>query len=352
MSTPNYAEWRKLCRSDLTTFDDVMTNIVLEYMELGWLGKMSKKGHAILHAPDGENTTSVSRSSGRGGSGTRARADIERWKANRPGRAFGIPLVPEKVIFDDRDDYERFGVVMRDPKIRDHLRMMRDAGYTMENADERILLNTSNNTSEKENWYAVDPMTRTAIAWGKDLTEERVYEVHYGTTTLEKPVTEPDYQSYVCGECGEVLDSKNSLGGHMNGHKPKVRCEVEDCGWEGVYIESHLTRKHPLWAALSEESRAEVRDLIANGDTVYATDIEEIVADVEPEPMSEPSGTLDPLTAMQALIDEVQASRVRQENFTEASEEIASLRAELAAVTLDRDHYKAKVDVLREALEL
>ena len=82
--------WRPLTRGDLTTFDDFMTNIVMEYTTLGWVGKMSKKGHAVLRAPDGETTVSVSRSSSRASSGTRARADLDRWKNNQPGRAFGI----------------------------------------------------------------------------------------------------------------------------------------------------------------------------------------------------------------------------------------------------------------------
>ena len=386
MSTPNYTDWRQLGRPDLTTFDDTMTGIVMEYMDLGWLGKMSKKGHAILRAPDGKDTTSVSRSGGRGGSGTRARADLERWKANRPGRAFGVPLVPEREMFDDLDDYERYGVVMRDPKLRDHLRMMRDLGHTPETAHERLMVNTSSNSSEKENWYAIDPMTRKAVAWGKDLTEERVYEVHYGTNTLEKTKPETESLPYVCDECGLEFDSGRSLGGHVNGHKPLVRCEV--CGWEGKYIIAHMDRKHPQWVALSDASKDEVKDLLDSGElhpaaltsskvkdaiiaahgvgggnpteksldwsnpiaTVVDPDpLEALMAD---EPKTEPLATVDPLDAVQALIDEVRAGRSRHEDFLAASEEITRLRAELAEVTKDRDHYKAKVEVLREALDL
>src|SRR6188768_2835724 len=90
MSTPSTTIWRPLTRADLTTFDTFMTDIVMEYTSLGWMGKMSTKGHAVLRAPDGVTTTSVSRSSNRGSSGTRARDELNRWKNGQPGSSFGI----------------------------------------------------------------------------------------------------------------------------------------------------------------------------------------------------------------------------------------------------------------------
>jgi hypothetical protein len=56
------AGWRVLTRRDLNAFDDDATAAVLLAMERGGVGRISKNGHAILRAPDGQ-TMSVTRSS-------------------------------------------------------------------------------------------------------------------------------------------------------------------------------------------------------------------------------------------------------------------------------------------------
>src|SRR5699024_3883928 len=65
--------------TDLTTFDKEATTLVLEAMDYGWLGRISSKNHAILRAPDGQTTISVSRDSLRGRSGRNCRAQFDRW---------------------------------------------------------------------------------------------------------------------------------------------------------------------------------------------------------------------------------------------------------------------------------
>jgi hypothetical protein len=52
--------FRKLTRQDLTQFDTESTKLILKAMELGGLGRVSSKGHAILRSPGGQ-TMSVSR---------------------------------------------------------------------------------------------------------------------------------------------------------------------------------------------------------------------------------------------------------------------------------------------------
>lgn len=73
------AEYTRLQRTDLTTFDKEATTLVLEAMDYGWLGRISSKNHAILRAPDGQTTISVSRDSLRGRSGRNCRAQFDRW---------------------------------------------------------------------------------------------------------------------------------------------------------------------------------------------------------------------------------------------------------------------------------
>lgn len=58
------ANWYKLTRSDLATFDDIATNVILYAMERGGSGRISRKGHAILRGPNG-GTMSVPRDGNR-----------------------------------------------------------------------------------------------------------------------------------------------------------------------------------------------------------------------------------------------------------------------------------------------
>lgn len=75
--------WARLTREDVSGFDKTMAEIVLEMGEHGWVGRMSSKGHAIMRAPDGTCTHSVSRDSLKGRSGKNTRAVFERWKREK-----------------------------------------------------------------------------------------------------------------------------------------------------------------------------------------------------------------------------------------------------------------------------
>jgi len=47
--------------SELTNFDKTSRSLITEYVDAGWTYDVSKRGHAILRAPDGISTTSVTR---------------------------------------------------------------------------------------------------------------------------------------------------------------------------------------------------------------------------------------------------------------------------------------------------
>lgn len=69
-----------LTRGDLTPFDDQAKALILEAVTAGWRGYISRSNHAILYAPDGRGTISVSRNSKRGRSGRNADAAFRRWE--------------------------------------------------------------------------------------------------------------------------------------------------------------------------------------------------------------------------------------------------------------------------------
>lgn len=53
--------WKKLTRSDLTTFDNDATEAVLLAMARGGIGRITTQGHAFIRAPEGRGSMSVSR---------------------------------------------------------------------------------------------------------------------------------------------------------------------------------------------------------------------------------------------------------------------------------------------------
>lgn len=75
------AEYISLTRADVPGHDDQAKDLIVEMVALGWTGRLSSKGHAIMRSPDGESTSSIARDSKRGRSGRNARADFERWKS-------------------------------------------------------------------------------------------------------------------------------------------------------------------------------------------------------------------------------------------------------------------------------
>ena len=61
---------------------------------------------------------------------------------------------------------------------------------------------------------------------------------------------------------------------------------------------------------------------------------------------------MDPLDAVQALIEEVRANRVRTDDLLDMGKEMTALRETLATVTKERDDLQARLDLLRETLAL
>lgn len=66
--------------AELGRFDQRATDLILEAMDAGWVGYISGRNHAILYAPDGRGSLSVSRDSKRGRSGRNAEAAYRRWE--------------------------------------------------------------------------------------------------------------------------------------------------------------------------------------------------------------------------------------------------------------------------------
>lgn len=60
-------------------FDKEAAQLIREAEALGWSGKVTRRAHVILRAPDGETQIVVSRDSLRGRSGRNQQAELRRW---------------------------------------------------------------------------------------------------------------------------------------------------------------------------------------------------------------------------------------------------------------------------------
>lgn len=65
---------------DIKKFDQEAKELVADFQEAGWRGYLSNQGHAIMMAPDGVTTSSVSGHSGGPHLAKTARADLKRWQ--------------------------------------------------------------------------------------------------------------------------------------------------------------------------------------------------------------------------------------------------------------------------------
>jgi hypothetical protein len=85
-------EFGSLTRLDLRAFDRHSTDLIMKMIDHGWEGRVSQRGHAILRAPDGTTTASVSRDHSNGQTRRNAEAAWNRWL--REQSAFGEAATP------------------------------------------------------------------------------------------------------------------------------------------------------------------------------------------------------------------------------------------------------------------
>jgi len=80
---PRFADMATVTRKQIRAFDAEAKEVVELFHAAGWRSYLSGQSHAILYAPDGVTTVSVSGHS-RGQRGRMARADLERWLRDNP----------------------------------------------------------------------------------------------------------------------------------------------------------------------------------------------------------------------------------------------------------------------------
>lgn len=175
-----------LTRRDLRAFDDLQRRLVDDFQRAGWRGYVSKRGHVILHAPDGDRTASVSRA-GRKRNYTNGRAELARWLRDRGG----VTMTATTEI-DETDESTA---------------TCEDCGRSWNGSRAEEYL-----ASHRRNAHPEDPVVCSECGWpaaSEGLLRAHRRNLHSG--------------DHVCADCGRAFATASGLGGHRGGHTKALR---------------------------------------------------------------------------------------------------------------------------------
>lgn len=87
---PKFEELTELTATEVRQFSSEAKEILREFQDAGWRGYRSNNGHAIMLAPDGRTTASISGHTERG-QGKAARRELHRWQRAQLRQAASLP---------------------------------------------------------------------------------------------------------------------------------------------------------------------------------------------------------------------------------------------------------------------
>jgi hypothetical protein len=391
-----------LTAADVRTFDDDAKKLLALMAVAEWRGYLSGSNHAIMHAPDGKTTISVSRNSLRGRSGRNAKAEFERWLKTEVKEAveviehvnqleqspFGNLARANKRTVNKGDWAWRDGspvglrtdAAVEVKRNQDVVEWM-NSRTAAQRATEGVLLYNDEAPLE---WALFD--TRgwpSLVGHGSGTDPERAYARYLELAPEDFPSVappEPEKETtdvatrYQCtvDECGKTFETRDALKGHtiaLHSTKPWV-CPVCDrefrsagtkalheathnketcpeCGEEIVphFMSRHLD-KHEKARAAKEEG----------GKTHAEATVDAAIAHVkaprpqapEPAPVS-PDVTLtsgDELAQIRAIV----AGPLLAEN-ERLKARVSELEAENARLATEREDAKARMQLILEAAQ-
>lgn len=256
---PSYDTLTEVTAADVRSFDDDAKKLLALMAMAKWRGYISSSNHAIMHAPDGKTTISVSRDSLRGRSGRNAKADFERWLKAEVQEVTAVIETTSKLEqspFGNLAKANRPTVNKGDWAWRDGapVGLRNDAAVEVKrNQDVCEWMNSrtpSQRTDEGVLLYsAVHPLawalfdTRgwpSLVGHGSGTDPERAYAQFLDLSPDDFPGMTPDLVKettdvatlYQCPDCPKAWNSKTSLSNHrVSMHSDrKWTCEV--CGRE------------------------------------------------------------------------------------------------------------------------
>lgn len=197
---PRFAELATVTRREIKDFDPAAKELVAAFHAAGWRSYKSHNGHAIMYAPDGVTTASVSGHSGGPHLSRAARADLERWL-----RQNGHPV----------------------PRPR---RKSKSLHRTLPGPRPRSYETSETHEPEHENRSQETPMTTTTAPYACPDCPEREPFKSGGALALHR---QRSHDGMTCPECGEKFMGGNNAKAYMthrlekHGIEPRKKLTVE-----------------------------------------------------------------------------------------------------------------------------
>lgn len=378
---PKFANMGTITRDELRHFDHEARALVEDYHAAGWRSRMSNRGHAIMYAPDGKTTASVSYHS-EGHIPKVARASLDRWlrrngkKPTAPTRRKAKPLrrtserrnenypKPEPTPTPEPEHNNRMELPMatrygcpdcpnRDPfatpgALKLHRQRTHD-GLQCSECPEVFKGpgSTGRYRTHRREAHGIEPKSKKLgvvmvdgaypCPWcGKPYAVLGSLAGHSKSHRGEpRPEVTPVWRSAANGEpadartcpiCGEVKPHKNALNGHMRKHKGKANA-VEPPKSEAVEV---------------APSSPPVATLVASG---ASTDLDAWLAGQNPADLL--AGVLAVLAP--PLVGEIERLRRQRDDL---AGEVEALREDAATLRTKTDDYEARLAIMREAMNL
>lgn len=368
---PKFAELATLTRREIKAFDREARELVHDFHSAGWRSYLSQNGHAILYAPDGESTASVSGHSDGPHKSKAARADLERWlrrngkPTTAPTRRKHKPLRRKSQV-----NYPKptpTPTPEHDNQLESPIMATR---YGCPDCPERDPFNTPG-ALKLHRQQAHDGLQCSECSEafkGKGKTER------YRTHRLEAHGIEPKSKKlgvqavdgvYSCPWCGKPYTALTSMAGHSKSHRGEPRPEVPPVwpeatakeypcpvpGCDAVYphkngINGHMRAHKNKGDAVTLAAPAEVAaapdsvpvtttTLVASG---ASTDLDAwLQGQIPADLLANVLAVLAP-----PLVGEVERLRRQRDE----------LAGEVERLRQDAENYEARMAILREAMNL
>lgn len=246
-------------------FDHEASQLIADYHLAGWRSHLTSGGHVFLKAPDGSETTSVSRESLRGRSGRNAAAPLKRWRRRMEaeqrereaaarkgaGASFGISDV-------DRARAEDFGVpprvaaqIRKHPAVEPYIRA-NSARLNPENVVDAMYIGVDLEASKPwEMWTLVDVTAGVLIAHGPGYTRHEALKMLRDEGKLP-PATEEELVMQAvdnkCPECGFQATNTSGLRMHVRSKHTGYVCPEcgKKTGYSGRGLATHRQAEHGI----------------------------------------------------------------------------------------------------------
>lgn len=362
---PKFANMTTLTGREIRSFDLDARQLVDDFHAAGWRSYLSKNGHAILHAPDGKSTASVSGHSDGPHKSKAARADLERWlraNDNPPpmsreqrrkskygrGNAFRRPL---RRSFENYPKPEQHHEPEHNNRVQEPTHMATKFGCPDCPDHEPFKTPGALGLHRQRVHGMTCPECEEVFTGGGNAKEYNAHRLErHGIAPAKRASRRAPDGEYPCEfpGCPDVFTTKLGRGGHMKKHKNPANNVPKVATDDGVFSHAAPARaKLPKLTPVPKPAPPKpapvepqpTRTLVATG---VSTDLDQWLAD------QNPADLLASVFAVLAppLVGEIERLRRQRDELTQ---EVGALGQAAEALRAKTEEYEARMSLIREA---